>query len=76
MKIQQDLLTGEVQYHLDFNETYNIDNYLEALTEFVKIQAVETFKHTKEYRKLVGRLDELERQLSNLQNQLNKKEEP
>jgi polyhydroxyalkanoate synthesis regulator phasin len=74
MKIEQDLQTGEVFYKLNSDEECNGDNILSALVEFVKLQAIEVFRHTKEYRKLVGRLDELERQLNNLKNQLNNKE--
>jgi hypothetical protein len=67
MKIQQDPLTGKLQYKLDASEDWSIENHLSALTDFVESQAIETGRHTKEYRKLVGRLDELE-------NKLNKKE--
>jgi polyhydroxyalkanoate synthesis regulator phasin len=74
MKIEQNLLTGKIRYYLNSDETYDINNHLQALSDFVESQAVETFRHTKEYRKLVGRLDELEGRLSDLQNQLNEKE--
>ncbi|HZH39144.1 MAG TPA: hypothetical protein VEX17_03680 [Bacillales bacterium] len=66
MKIEQNLQTGEVFYKLNSGKEYNTDDYLFALLEFVKVQAIETFRHTQEYRRLVHRVNELERQLSNL----------
>jgi hypothetical protein len=66
MKITQNLETGKLEFHLKGGEVYNTDSYLTALSDFVSTQAIETLRHTKEYRKLVGRLDNLETQITEL----------
>lgn len=71
MKIKQDLKTGQIQYQLDAGEEYNIDEHLSALSEFVSGRAVEIFRLTNNYRKLVGRLDELEAKLNFVDNKIN-----
>jgi hypothetical protein len=63
MKIIQDEL-GSINIQLNNNETYNLENHVEALMDFVCKQAITTYRLTNSYRKIVGRLDELERKVS------------
>ncbi|MEG3900008.1 MULTISPECIES: hypothetical protein [unclassified Microcoleus] len=70
MKIQQDELDGKLLYRLDNGEEWTTEAHLSALTEFVERQAIETARHTKEYRRLVGRLDNLEGRIKNLTNEM------
>ncbi|MEG4842478.1 hypothetical protein [Microcoleus sp. B9-D4] len=60
MKIVQNPETGEVCIELKNDEVYDIEEHLMALTEFVSKQAVDVFRLTNSYRKIVGRLDSLE----------------
>ena len=66
MKIKQNPGNGEILIELQNNEEYDIEEHLQALTNFVKQQAVETYRHTNSYRKIVQRLDELEQKVNQL----------
>ena len=67
MKIEQNKSDGKLLYKLDAGEEWSVESHLTALTELVGQQAIETSRHTKEYRKLVGRIDELEALLKKLE---------
>jgi hypothetical protein len=75
MKIQQDELTGKIEYKLEAGENVSIENCLSALIDFIENQAIETGRHTKEYRRLVSRIDQLENEVNNLKHQFKGKEE-
>lgn len=66
MKIKQNPENGEILIELQNNEEYGIEEHLQALTDFVRQQAVETYRHTNSYRKIVQRLDELEQKINQL----------
>jgi len=66
LKIKQDPENGEILIELQNNEEYDTEEHLQALTDFVRQQAVETHRHTNSYRKIVQRLDELERKINQL----------
>lgn len=66
MKIRQNLETGKIEICLDAGEISDTEKTLQALMDFVSYQAVETYRHTKEYRRLAGRLDELEYKIEQL----------
>ncbi|MEG4915751.1 hypothetical protein [Microcoleus sp. B7-D4] len=66
MKILQDAETGQLKYHLDAGEVYSTDEHLSALSEFVSSQSVTVFRLANSYRKVIGRLENLERQLEEL----------
>ena len=66
MKIKQNPENGEILIELQNNEEYGIKEHLQALTDFVRQQAVETYRHTNSYRKIVQRLDELEQKINQL----------
>ena len=53
MKIEQDPKTGKINFKLDAGEVYDINEYVRALIDFVSAQAIETFRHTQEYRRMV-----------------------
>ncbi|MEG4977222.1 hypothetical protein [Microcoleus sp. K4-B3] len=63
MKIVQNPESGEVYIKLKNDEVYDVEEHLATLMEFVTKQAVDVHRLTNSYRKLVGRLDELERKL-------------
>jgi len=60
MKIVQNPESGEINIQLDANETYGIEEHLDALMEFVIKQARETSQLTNFCKKLSERLDALE----------------
>jgi hypothetical protein len=63
MKITQDLESGEIGIQLEKNETYYIEEQLDALMRFVTEQAVKNHELRKSYQKLVERFDVLEKKL-------------
>ena len=65
MKIVQNPESGEVHIKLRNDEVYDIEEHLAALMEFATQQAIEVHRLTNSYRKIVGRLDELERRSAN-----------
>jgi hypothetical protein len=64
MKILQDPDSGKAIVQLASNESYDIEEILSALLEFVSKQAVEVYRLTHSYREIVHRLDELESKFS------------
>ena len=68
MKITQNPETGKLEFRLDAGEEPDTEERLQALMDFVTVQAQETYRHTHSYRKIVGRLDELEQKINLLTN--------
>jgi hypothetical protein len=64
MKIVQNPESGEVGIQLDQDEKYDIEEHLNALIDFVSIQAIKIHDLNNSCKKIVERLDLHERKLS------------
>ena len=62
MKIVQDSESGEIGIQLGQDEKYDIEEHLQALTDFVTKQAIKFHELTNSYKELVGSLDVFERE--------------
>lgn len=67
MKIEQDPENGQILIKLGQNEKFNNEELLEALFDFVSKQAIEVYRLRNSYRKIVGRLNELDLKSSKIE---------
>lgn len=64
VKIVQDSETGKVGIRIEQDEKYDIEEHLQVLMEFATEKAIGTHELMKSHEKLVTRLDECEKKLS------------
>lgn len=63
MNIRQNPETGQIQIYLKAGEVPDVEERLLAWTDFASEQSVTIFRLVNSYRKIVGRLDNIEAQL-------------
>lgn len=61
MKIVQDPESGKVCIQLKHNKQYDLENHLQALTEFLSVQALEIHQLKLSYERVIQRLEALEK---------------
>lgn len=63
MQIRQNPETGQIQIYLEAGEVPDVEERLQAWTDFAFEQSVILFRLVNSYRKIVGRLDNIEAQI-------------